>query len=515
MSKRLYFNNDSSEEFGGIGDNRPLGISSYPKADIQTNVNKAGNRIASAYPIQDSPKEQPKGSSYPITDVRRSIVFEILAEHLPPEKLQMVTGYIDEKERLEFIDPNTLLGNGSYFEQELKEEVARTKRAACDGEEAKLSILYIDLANFKALNDKAGHAVANRALKYFARVLERSVKRETDSAYRLHSGGDEFAVILPDTSYKGAETVASRIQEKVERSLERHKRWMQRHGKAIKMDDGENLLDYLGVTIGIATTYIDKDMPKEQLKSITPKELIAIADEAMREQKKSKRFTYRRDKGQTEKSDRYTRLREELEELLLGMEVAEEPEPYQVSDGQEPKIIKLEYIIEDLETMLSNIETSKSASGKYVKMQAEIKDLLAILREKEDPRYTDTYIRMLDDLDQTLRSIQHPEDGVPVTTKLTGLGDVVNKLVSCQEREYATSSSFEEALQKFGELVKEGARIGIDVVLDMDTEMISESPRDGRSKISSELLPVSAERRNPYRRIGDKFDPRMEETPAA
>ena|SRR4030042_3278183 len=74
-----------------------------------------------------------------------------------------------------------------------------------------VSILYIDLGNFKDINDKYGHLKGDEILITFAeKVLQASIKRSGDTSGRY--GGDEFIVILPNTSIKGAVKVEDRIQ---------------------------------------------------------------------------------------------------------------------------------------------------------------------------------------------------------------------------------------------------------------------------------------------------------------
>jgi diguanylate cyclase (GGDEF)-like protein len=85
-----------------------------------------------------------------------------------------------------------------------------TKRASRSGRP--LSLLFIDLDGFKSINDTHGHLFGSRALVEAATVIRGSA-RETDVVARF--GGDEFALILPDTGAEGAYAVGERIRERI------------------------------------------------------------------------------------------------------------------------------------------------------------------------------------------------------------------------------------------------------------------------------------------------------------
>ncbi|HTN93619.1 MAG TPA: diguanylate cyclase [Gallionella sp.] len=89
------------------------------------------------------------------------------------------------------------------FEERLEHDLdlARRKRIP-------LTVAFIDLDNFKALNDVHGHRVGDRALRATAQVLQVATRRE-DTVSRL--GGDEFAVIFPDTGHQGAKEVVEKL----------------------------------------------------------------------------------------------------------------------------------------------------------------------------------------------------------------------------------------------------------------------------------------------------------------
>jgi len=94
------------------------------------------------------------------------------------------------------IDPLTGLYGRRAFEERLEHDLALARRR-----KSAVTLAYIDLDDFKRVNDQRGHAAGDRVLKVTARVLMESV-RATDTAARL--GGDEFALVLPDTDGAGA-----------------------------------------------------------------------------------------------------------------------------------------------------------------------------------------------------------------------------------------------------------------------------------------------------------------------
>jgi len=108
---------------------------------------------------------------------------------------------------LSVTDDLTRLYNSRYLNQVLRHE---TKRASRSGRS--LSLLFIDLDGFKAVNDTHGHLCGSRALVEAAAVI-RSSARETDVVARF--GGDEFALVLPETGADGAYQVGERIRDRI------------------------------------------------------------------------------------------------------------------------------------------------------------------------------------------------------------------------------------------------------------------------------------------------------------
>ena len=113
----------------------------------------------------------------------------------------------EENERLAALayrDALTGLRNRRCFTERLNEELSRLKRNLDGG----LSVICVDVNDFKHLNDSEGHGAGDTALLAIAQLLESLVRAE-DLVCRL--GGDEFAVLLPDTQRDQAERVLERI----------------------------------------------------------------------------------------------------------------------------------------------------------------------------------------------------------------------------------------------------------------------------------------------------------------
>ncbi len=101
-------------------------------------------------------------------------------------------------------DGLTGLLHAGAFASRLEAEINRASRY-----DRRVSLLLLDLDDFKLLNDRYGHPAGDRALRFVASSL-RGALRETDVIARI--GGDEFAVLLPETDWQPAEQVAERLR---------------------------------------------------------------------------------------------------------------------------------------------------------------------------------------------------------------------------------------------------------------------------------------------------------------
>jgi diguanylate cyclase (GGDEF)-like protein len=114
-------------------------------------------------------------------------------------------------ERVAATDPLTGLLNRRSMSARLLEEEARHLRTG-----APFALILADVDHFKRINDAHGHAVGDRVLSSVAGVLYGSLRTQ-DAAARW--GGEEFLLLLPDTTLDGAEEVASRLRRDVQDRL--------------------------------------------------------------------------------------------------------------------------------------------------------------------------------------------------------------------------------------------------------------------------------------------------------
>jgi len=123
-------------------------------------------------------------------------------------------GAYDREKRLARTDALTGITNRRYFTELLQAEVLRSRRYRYP-----LTVAYIDVDNFKMVNDQHGHGAGDLLLSLIAQAMSSQV-RSIDVVGRL--GGDEFAIMLPQTGPKQAQIVLPRVQQKLMQSVAEH-----------------------------------------------------------------------------------------------------------------------------------------------------------------------------------------------------------------------------------------------------------------------------------------------------
>lgn len=114
-----------------------------------------------------------------------------------------------ELETLAKTDGLTKLANRRAFDEVLEREWRRTVRT-----KGQMSLLLLDIDNFKSFNDQYGHQVGDDCLRAVAAAISETIRRPGDTAARY--GGEEIAVVLPDTDATGACDVAERLRSAIE-----------------------------------------------------------------------------------------------------------------------------------------------------------------------------------------------------------------------------------------------------------------------------------------------------------
>lgn len=117
---------------------------------------------------------------------------------------------IEEQRKKAMHDSLTGLPNRESYQQRLKQEVERINRYG-----GKLSLMVCDVDLFKRINDSYGHLAGDKVLKIIARSLQRNL-RDTDFIARF--GGEEFVILMPETSATEAKIVAEKLRNKIESS---------------------------------------------------------------------------------------------------------------------------------------------------------------------------------------------------------------------------------------------------------------------------------------------------------
>ena len=139
--------------------------------------------------------------------------------------------YVAQLENLSVTDTLTELFNRRKFNQDLDRCWRQNMR-----QKSTSSLLLIDVDHFKKFNDQYGHVAGDQCLYKLAQVFKREAVRPHDIAARI--GGEEFAIILPQTPKEGAMHVAKRILEGVQ---------------ALKIENAQTQLGLVTISVGLAS----------------------------------------------------------------------------------------------------------------------------------------------------------------------------------------------------------------------------------------------------------------------
>jgi diguanylate cyclase (GGDEF)-like protein len=119
---------------------------------------------------------------------------------------------VTDNQLLATIDELTRVGNRRYFEHQWSREVTRAVRNA-----RPLSLLICDIDHFKAVNDRHGHPAGDAVLSEFGERLTQGLRLGEDWVARI--GGEEFAIVLPETGQFQARAIAERLRERISDSV--------------------------------------------------------------------------------------------------------------------------------------------------------------------------------------------------------------------------------------------------------------------------------------------------------
>jgi two-component system cell cycle response regulator len=200
-----------------------------------------------------------------INKQRRKAIVELNEERNMLEKrieARTVELQISNRElaKLSITDPLTLIANRRHFDSVLRDEVDRLRRTR-----APLSLIMIDVDHFKSFNDNHGHITGDECLRRVGALLQHFVHRPPDLAARF--GGEEFAIILPETDAHGAQAFAERLRQEIA-------------GLDIPLGKPDQTL-HITASIGVATVFVTR--------TITADDIIQLADSQLYQAKASGR----------------------------------------------------------------------------------------------------------------------------------------------------------------------------------------------------------------------------------
>jgi diguanylate cyclase (GGDEF)-like protein len=158
----------------------------------------------------------------------------------------------EKLEKISYVDGLTGVGNRRQFDAVFEKEWNRCARSRHD-----LSLIMLDLDDFKRFNDRYGHIAGDDCLKTVAETIRSILRRPGDFVGRY--GGEEFAVVLPDTDKKGTRHIARKILTHIQEMKIPH--------------EDSDVSSWVTVSLGAATVLPEKKMSREQLVAMADQEL--------------------------------------------------------------------------------------------------------------------------------------------------------------------------------------------------------------------------------------------------
>ena len=138
-------------------------------------------------------------------DMEDKVQERTLELNIALQELEALNKELAEKTTL---DDLTGLYNRRFYDQKILAEYRRSRRNLTP-----LSLMVIDIDHFKRVNDTYGHIAGDQCLQALAQIMKKTVQRSADIACRY--GGEEFCMILPETTIEGAKALAEELRQRV------------------------------------------------------------------------------------------------------------------------------------------------------------------------------------------------------------------------------------------------------------------------------------------------------------
>ena len=166
-----------------------------------------------------------------------------------------IQSLIEKLEELASTDTLTKLYNRRFFYESAIKTIEYAKR-----NKHLLSLIMLDIDHFKRVNDTYGHSAGDEVLKELAQIMK-NIQRKSDTIVRL--GGEEFAILLPDTSKEQAFEVAQKLRQTIEKNQ-------------VLLSDG-NIVHFT-VSLGVSSVQIEKEINIEAALSRADKALYRVKE---------------------------------------------------------------------------------------------------------------------------------------------------------------------------------------------------------------------------------------------